>query len=388
MEEFEEQLESLKQHILDSNRQNWLFGAGISYDANIPLMFPLTHRVNELIQESESEDDKKIVEALQAELLDGSHIEHYLSHLGDLVALSNRSKTKTATLNGMSYSSDQLTHCYKNIVSAIGKTVRYGYKNADNIGKIDSPIVDISFHLEFVNALFKNKADLERRSDITFFTTNYDTLLEDALAMNKKCIIDGFTGGAMGFWNADFEFSGNKVTSNSCLLYKLHGSVDWHRDAVHGLVRARYGTKYLSDTADIMIYPQATKYVETQKDPFATLFSGLRSALKSQVQNVLVTCGYSFGDEHINSEIEACLSLENNKTTIIAFTEEKPEGDSKINPTLDRWLNGQKFSDRVFVAGKKGLYNNSLIPLKPGESANLDWWTFSGLTKFLNTGEI
>ena len=111
MNEFEEQLESLKQHILDASRQNWLFGAGISYDANIPLMYPLTDRVNVLIQESDNEEDKSIIVALQSELTDDCHVEHYLSHLGDLIALAERSRNMEASLGGENYSSEQLNHC-------------------------------------------------------------------------------------------------------------------------------------------------------------------------------------------------------------------------------------------------------------------------------------
>ncbi len=388
MDEFEEQLESLKQHILDSSRQNWLFGAGISFDANIPLMYPLTERVNALIETSENEDDKLIIEALKAELNDDCHVEHYLSHLGDLIALSERSRSGEVSLNGSSFSLEKLNHCYRKIVKSIGETVRYGYKDDDNVGTIEKSIVGIESHINFIQALFKNKANLERRSSINFFTTNYDTLLEDALALNKIDVVDGFSGGAMGFWNAEFEFSPKKNRVATCSLFKLHGSVDWHGDSEHGLVRARYGTKYLSDAGDIMIYPQATKYVETQKDPFATLFSGLRMTIKTGGQNVLIVCGYSFGDEHINSEIEHCLNDENNKTTVIAFTDEKPINNIKINQTLDRWLLDNKFGERIFVAGKNGLYNNSLVPLTPEEDKQFEWWTFSGLINFLETGEV
>lgn len=178
-------------------------------------------------------------------------------------------------------------------------------------------------------------------------------------------------------------------------LYKLHGSIDWHRDDNNGLVRARYGSKYLSDPSSIMIYPQATKYVETQKDPFASLFMGLRSTLNAQLQktqseNVLITCGYSFGDYHINAEIEACLTTAGNNTTVIAFIDECPkEGDGIIvNPILDRWLQSPEFGKRIFVAGKKGLYNNSIIPNISENEDDLNWWTFSGLTQFLKTGEV
>lgn len=392
MDEFEELLESLKQHILDSSRQSWLFGAGISYDANIPLMYPLTDRVNGLIQDLGHDDHKQIVEALKSDLNEDSHVEHYLSHLGDLIALSERSRNTEASLSGANYSTEQLKNCYREIVKIIGETMRYGYKNVggtEAVGTISNPIVEIDSHMRFIQALFLNKVNLERRSAISFFTTNYDTLLEDALALNKINVVDGFSGGAIGFWNADIEFSSRSGRAASCSLFKLHGSVDWHRDSIHGVVRARYGTKYLSDAADIMIYPQSTKYVETQKDPFATLFSGLRLAITTGDQNVLITCGYSFGDEHINSEIENCLNDTNNKTTVVAFTDEKPEAENSviINRTLDSWLQHEHFGERVFVAGKNGLYNNSLKPSSPENDKEFDWWTFSGLIRFIESGE-
>jgi hypothetical protein len=388
MNEFEELLESVRQHILDASCQSWMFGAGISYDANIPLMYPLTNRVESLIDELGADKDKSIINALKNELRSDCHVEHYLSHLGDLIALADRSKTKSAKLGSSSFSAKELDHCHREIVKSIGITIRYGYRDEGSIGTIDEPIIDIEAHMRFVDALFKKKANLERRSSVTFFTTNYDTLLEDALALNKIDVKDGFSGGAVAFWNADNEFSKSSHKTANCDLYKLHGSVDWHRDLSHGLVRARYGAKYLSDAANIMIYPQATKYVETQKDPFATLFLGLRTKLKDGTQNVLITCGYSFGDEHINSELEACLDEASNKTTVVAFTDEKPSDHIVINATLDRWLQHPLFGERVFVAGKNGLYNNSLTPLMPEGKAELGWWSFSGLIDFIESGEL
>lgn len=388
MEEFEEQLESLRQHILDASSQSWLFGAGISYDANIPLMYPLTDRVNALIDAQGGDKDKTIIQSLKDELTDDCHVEHYLSHLGDLIALAERSKAKKANLNGSAFTVEQLNHCYREIIKFIGQTVRYGYKDEECIGTIEQPIIDIEEHTRFVRAIFEKKANLERRSSVTFFTTNYDTLLEDALALNKINVTDGFSGGAVAFWNANKEFKQSSHKSAHCALYKLHGSVDWYRDEKHGLVRVRYGTKYLSDAANIMIYPQATKYVETQKDPFASLFSGLRFKLKENGQNVLITCGYSFGDEHINSEIESCLEDANNKTTVVAFTEERPCNGITINQTLDRWLLHSKFGERIFVAGKHGIYNNSLTPLLPKGKTELDWWRFSELVNFIENGDL
>lgn len=395
MDDFESLLETLNQHLLDAGHQNWLLGAGISYDANIPLMFPLTDRVRQIVNAGTKEEPKEILTDLKQDLESDSHVEHYLSHLGDLIAIAERSRAKIAFINSNEYSLEQLLEAYVCIITAIGNTVRYGYKseNPDNgdpeeIGTAELPIVEINHHNDFVEALFSNRANLERRSKINFFTTNYDTLLEDALALRKKVMVDGFSGGAVGFWNPEKEFTRAVNDSNTCLLYKLHGSIDWHRDKDKGLVRARYGAKYLSDPANIMIYPQATKYVETQKDPFAFLFTGLRQALMSQSQNVFVTCGYSFGDEHINTEIETTLTSDENKTTVIAFINERPKEGVVINSTLDKWLNHPKFGERVFVAGKLGLYNNSISPILPEGVETLKWSRFAGLTQFLKTGEF
>ena len=243
MDEFEEHLENIRQHILDASNQNWLFGAGISRDANIPLMYPLTDRVCELVDCEGSAIDKTLISALKNELPEDCHVEHYLSHLGDLIALAERTKNSSASVDGNDFTLSQLDDCYRKIVEMIGTTVRYGYKDSDNVGTQSKPIVEIDGHIRFVKALFSNKANLERRTSISFFTTNYDTLLEDALALNKLDVVDGFSGGAMAFWNAKSVFQIDKSGSDAKELYKLHGSVDWHRvpeQCVFDMVRNIY----------------------------------------------------------------------------------------------------------------------------------------------------
>ena len=395
MEEFDNKLENLKTLLGPEIKQNWLFGAGISFGSKIPLMYPLTRRVEEIIEETAGVDEKEVLASLKADLTDDCHVEHYLSHLGDLLAIAERSKDKAAYVGASSYTCDKLRKLYLEIITAIGGIVRYGYVGAnagrgieEEVGNAANPIVEISPHSEFIEALLISQSNLERRSKTTFFTTNYDTLLEDALALHKKIVCDGFSGGAVGFWNAEKEFSSSVTDSNTYHLYKLHGSIDWHRDDKLGLVRARYGTRYLSNPANIMIYPQATKYVETQKDPFASLFLGLRKTLMNGQQNTLITCGYSFGDDHINAEIESALRSEANQTTVIVFIQEAPKDGVVINKTLDAWLNCSKIGSRVYVAGDLGIYHNSTTPLAEADTSKYTWWRFDGLTQFIRTGDV
>tara|TARA_Y100000588_G_C14182754_1_gene894412 strand:- start:397 stop:1476 length:1080 start_codon:yes stop_codon:yes gene_type:complete len=358
-------------------------------------MYPLTDRVEQLVLGEEDESKTKILQAIKADLNDDSHVEHYLSHLGDLMAIAERSKINAANIGAESHSMESLQDLYRSMIEKIGWIVRYGYVpenksrgTSEEIGTPENPIVEIEPHYNFIQALLQSQANLERRAVTTFFTTNYDTLLEDALALHKRMVRDGFSGGAVGYWNAEREFSKQNLDYDAYDVIKLHGSIDWHKDFDLGLVRARYGTKYLSNPSNIMIYPQATKYVETQKDPFASLFMRLRKVLGDKSQNTLICCGYSFGDSHINNEIEAALRSEGNRTTLIAFIKEDSSENSVVNATLDAWLNCPRIGSRVYVAGENGLYHSSTTPIFEQEGSKYNWWRFDGLTDFLKTGEL
>ena len=98
-------------------------------------------------------------------------------------------------------------------------------------------------------------------------------------------------------------------------VIKLHGSIDWHLGEDDRVWRVRDGDLYPKKISRVLIYPQSTKYLATQRDPFAAQFDLLRRSLGTQEENVLAICGYSFGDEHINQEIELALQRPENKTT-------------------------------------------------------------------------
>jgi hypothetical protein len=383
---FEEIVEEIDKH-LGCTRQNWLFGAGISYESNIPLMFPLTRRVEKLVKENNT-DYEEMYDLFKQDLPVSYHIEHLLSHLVDYMAICKRSVKNKINLGAKVYGEDILKEFYEEIISAIAITVRYGYveerdMTPEKIGKLGEPIVILDHHDRFIKALFSNRANMINRSEVNIFTTNYDTLLEDALAINKKSYVDGFSNGGIGCWDIENGFD-RKSRSNAVLICKLHGSIDWYVSKESGLLRTRYGTKYLSGMSSTLIYPQATKYVETQKDPFASLFTLFRNTLQRKQDNILVACGYSFGDDHVNNEIEIALSDAWNKSVLIAFIKEDQEGNTAS--CLDRWLK-EEYGSRVFVLTDTGVYNSHTKYTPEGER-ELDWWTFIGMTKFLEEGEI
>ncbi len=379
-EKINNEIEQLVKH-LQSPRQIWLLGAGISCKSGIPLMIPLTNRLKEELSSPSRESFEKILELLH----DNSHVEHVLSQIGDLIEIAGRSKDNNANFGNLTYSKDELTKLHNVIVGKISDIIRRGYSPKTNdtqeeVGTLVEPIVRVDHHRKFVHAIFyKLRANLERRPAVKFFTTNYDTLLEDALSLERIDVEDGFTGGTMAYWKPEFE---KKITKAK--VYKLHGSIDWYIDEkTRHLFRYREGSGYPDHSKGrILIYPQSTKYVETQRDPFAHLFSCFREALLRNEENTLVICGYSFGDEHINAEIENSLNNENNKTTLIAFVRENENGLPEV---LERWLSEKcpiREKGRIFVATNKGLYQGNKLNLYDN-SQEKDWWTFEGLTRLL-----
>lgn len=377
-------LEQLDRH-LASPCLAWLLGAGVSYGARIPLMYLLTARINAMAVGSPHEP---LIKAVLAELPDGSHIEHLLSHLGDYTALAERSRTTSAQIGSVTYSHEQLTEAHEAILSWIATTIRWGYipavdEQAEDIGSSTNALTRIDEHSAFIEALFNTaQAGLQdRRRPVRIFTTNYDTLIEDAVALAHIPYWDGFSGGAVAFRSHRFGQDEPKTGIRACVV-KLHGSIDWHLGEDGKVWRVRDLDSYPTRKGLILIHPQATKYAATQRDPFAAQFDLFRRALSGGDDNVLAVCGYSFGDDHINQEIELCMERVDSRTTLVAFVQE----GKKMADCLVRWKDSV-WGSRVYVVTEKGLYIGKQGPfhmLEDGKARN--WWTFSGVTKILRDG--
>lgn len=387
--------------LLDLPRQIWLLGAGISKEAGVPLMYPLTDQVEKRLDEGRRADFRAIRESLKEQ----ATVEDVMSHIGDLVSMAGRARTGAATLpTGEERSVEDLNRLHGKIQGAIRDVVRWGYTPAEDgqpekSGSSDEPIITITDHRCFVEALFGTRgAGLERRPPITLVTTNYDTLLEDALALNQVGYVDGFDGGAMGFWNNRFfgsdspPMTGGRAGHRARVL-KLHGSIDWYADQSRIAMRRRDGASYPdAESIELLIYPQAAKYYAVRQQPFVALFDEFRDTLVGSAESAIFICGYSFGDAHINDEIERAMERSGNDLTLVAFLRqaEAENGDlaehEGLPPAIVRWLQGP-CKDRVIVAGNRGFYHGSLGNQWPVDSTSAhSWWSFRGLSDFLRTG--
>lgn len=183
------------------------------------------------------------------------------------------------------------------------------------IGKEDS----LTDHRRLVKKTLTRPLNLRRAN---LFTLNYDTLIEKAADAEGAVLVDGFVGNLRRIfrpesYDLDFYFPAQTTEGRvhrfdrALHLYKLHGSITWHRCAAdwenpYGLYATFYNQHAPED--DVQIYPSPLKYGQALGLPYSELFRRFGSAI-AQPQSVLFAIGYGFGDEHVNAIIRQALAI-------------------------------------------------------------------------------
>ncbi len=368
--EFREAINKLEE--LLSHSKAVLLGAGASFCAGLPLTNQLTERA--LKSEKLSADSKQILTAIQnsfAGASPASHIEDYLSELVDWLAITTRRANRNVPANNVpigvsEYTNDQLLQAINEIKLAIFEVI-----NVD---------VDSAIHERFVQALHRpmRPGKDSQSSSIDYLVMNYDTLIEDSLALSQLRYADGLEGGVSGWWNPS-AFEQNNLDAR---VFKLHGSINWaeHTSSSTPLRIAPHLKRSQEQAAKIMIWPASTKYRETQLDPYANLMHRARAVLNPQggSQRVLLIAGYSFGDAHINLEIERGLKASNGNLTVVAFT-----SDAKPSGALRTWYEDNSINEQVLIFADKGFFH---AEQKAISTNSIEWWRFENITKILEGG--
>ena len=182
---------------------------------------------------------------------------------------------------------------------------------------------------------------IDRKVPVEFFTTNYDLLMEQALEEQFVPFFDGFSGSRYPFFDIH-SVQGNDLPPYWARLWKLHGSVNWKEEG-NGVYRVSKGI----GGSPQLIYPSKLKYDQSRKMPFLAMSDRLTDFLLKD-HAVLIICGYSFNDEHINDTIINALKV-NQSANVIALMygtkkdksgkERAPEAlkKAKERPNLSVW---------------------------------------------------
>lgn len=143
---------------------------------------------------------------------------------------------------------------------------------------------------------------IQRAHPVDVFTPNYDLLVEQALEERKVPFFDGFVGSRHTFFDLT-SMEQDCLPSRWARVWKVHGSINWWRTATGDVERRTQDAP--GDRK--MIYPSHLKYDQSRRMPYLAMLDRLRAFL-SRGQAVLVTCGYSFSDQHLNEVILQGLS--------------------------------------------------------------------------------
>ncbi|HMU03598.1 MAG TPA: SIR2 family protein, partial [Saprospiraceae bacterium] len=223
------------------------------------------------------------------------------------------------------------------------------------------------FHEKFVKALLQRPLNL-RRANI--FSANYDLAFEYAFDRLGVHYIDGFAGFHKRFFKPEtFDYdifypgsttSGKVQRIEKVVRYfKLHGSLSWvnseARDAnnLYGIEEKPLELiESLKRKGEILIYPSAVKKSYTLDFPYSELFRQFASTI-TQSQSVLITIGYSFGDDHFNDIIFQALSNPTFTLIIVDFAGTKSPYIKKMQELNDPRiiiLEGEFFGDFLTFA--------------------------------------
>jgi hypothetical protein len=283
----------LLRQALDSSKRPiaFLLGAGCPMSVrsvdNKPLIPDIRGMTELVVKEIQSSEFAKPFAELRAGLSEtkGSepNIEEYLSHIRILAEVARHS-----TFGGLNQST------YVKLDRKIGDVIR-------TLAKVALPNQQTPYH-----HLASWILGIRRFVPLELFTTNYDLLLEQALEQRRVPYFDGFIGSREAFFDPyAIEAEEDKLPSRWARLWKLHGSINWWaRPAIEPseVLRSQEEAGEC-----LLVHPSHLKYDESRQMPYLAMMDRLKSFLQRPAA-VLVTCGYSFGDRHINVLVRQALA--------------------------------------------------------------------------------
>lgn len=296
--------EILEQLTSEKRKLGFLMGAGSSMAVGLPGIDSLTDEVYKKLNAA----DQKILDSIKKGISKTSNIENILDKIRLCRELFDGDKTgEYCGIKGVDAAIElDIKICHKI------REVIQSDKNLDN-----TPHKIFSQWLKALHSA--------RLSPVEIFTLNYDLIFEEAMEETGVPFFDGFIGSSRPFFapeSVDVEYGeSNNIfypPTGWTRLWKLHGSINWF-SIKHGEDTIITRTSYQKEEKgqELMIFPSKEKYSQSRKLPFLTFQDRLRKFL-AKGETLLVICGYSFSDQHINEILFQGLRS-NPRLTIIAF---------------------------------------------------------------------
>jgi hypothetical protein len=325
--------------ISDKKRLGFLFGAGSSLATGVPgVSVPAIQKATQLV------------------------VDQVKAHSPEFSTAVDQIKSEFASANS-SFNVESLLSCVENKRTAIGNGVLNGL-NADGFSRlaklVKERIVDLVSVHEALSEDDRSRlahtrfsswiANARRRYPAEIFTTNYDYLFEIALEASRVPYFDGFAGSYEPFFCPE-AVEDLDALPQLVKLWKMHGSLGWtYRQTDKAIIRERGAA-----AEALLIYPSHLKYDTSKKQPYVGLIDRLCGFLQ-QDDAVLFTCGYSFGDDHVNERIVTSLRRGANSHVLALYYDEVIGPDGRPSFELATEHNKLRQMATAETSGKMSVY--------------------------------
>ena len=387
LEKNEESIKKIQEaflKVLDNKNLSFLLGSGCSSyeiekkveDSNtsnikkeqigIPVMAPMAKEFYGLSNFKENKE--WLLSTLKIDV-EGKNfeknLEAFLSVLHSLSfyhsKINNKADEEAQKINQVINEADEEARKINQVIKEARNFILEKCLNEENIkNKRDNELLEV--YKTFYKKLLTRNSTLPR---LNIFTTNYDLYSERAMDSLGIHYANGFTGGISKYFNPtifnyalaekmDLSQSKWNVIDNFFYLYKIHGSVNWVENDDEGklfkiqeIQDPTFNT--LKDKETVMIHPTPLKYNASLGSPYSDLFREFQKKLM-QNNNILVTIGYSFSDEHINNLIFQAFTIPSFRLIII--------GSEKQSETIEKLYNLD--DSRIWIIGGENKENEPL----------------------------
>jgi hypothetical protein len=292
------------------SRITLLVGAGLVYDAELPMSVQLATKLKEKLKEGcNSNADKEETDLAKLQLA----IVRFLNGgIRFKEGILNRDPDEPVNIEQIAIAALELQERLENPLAPYAsgwhqRIVELEEQNKDILQKfIDFIYSQLDTWLTFKTdeaiaylARLSDFSDTSLGDGVDIFSLNYDLCIETAISQTyKKDFINGFSEDG---WQADLLSKSHPIR-----LLKLHGSLDWFDDdGAFGICSTKFpkhkeAESLSADLRPLLIF--GTNHKLSARQPFLTLaYHFSRSVLNTPVLGII---GYSFGDSHINQMIE------------------------------------------------------------------------------------
>jgi len=260
-----------------------ILGSGASVPFNLPSMWSLGEFLKENISFENTDDAAQF-----------KHFKTTLDRLGDLEAV----------LHEVQLRSNITAEIVAKTWELVNKSDLDAYDDL-LIKKADFPLERLVKHLLYAAG-----------SKLSIITTNYDRLAEYAASFANAFICNGFAPNYIGHFSQ--RIHQNNISSlrgfdGQVNIWKVHGSLDWFKTDQEEHVQLPLRHSIPNKYKPSIVTPGASKYFETQLEPFRTIFTQADTEIENAKGYLCI--GYGFNDIHVQPKL--ITQIKKNKPIIV-----------------------------------------------------------------------